>query len=225
MKRLLSVVVSAVLLIAAIFTLTAQRAPAAGPTEVGVALFGQNAFEFTGRVDQNGLNITYCGYLTHIHGLTDTLLFSNPISPSESTARFLYYGTATLTGRTIISNVFHIDAAGTMSVYYSETPAGTLCDTSGAPIVTNTLRYEDITNVYAPYTAMVMDFGELTQLSANSFTLAGQMYQLGRVGLQERITAFGSATRTDPIAPKSFSTLAGNAVVTGMNSFFPIVFR
>src|SRR5258708_20245596 len=64
---------------------------AQGGTEVGAAP-GKVGFEFIGQVDPNALDITAYGYLTHINGLPDAQLFSNPdpTTRSEATARFTF---------------------------------------------------------------------------------------------------------------------------------------
>ena len=46
----------------------------------------QSAFEFLGRSNQEGPNVTHFGYLTHIFGLADELLFASPNMRTEATA-------------------------------------------------------------------------------------------------------------------------------------------
>jgi hypothetical protein len=93
------------------FTPTAIRLLPRSPLEVGSALAGQNAVEYVGRVDQNGGNFVSYGYLTHISGLTSTLLFSDILTTTEATARFTYYATATLTSHYVIANVAVVGSA------------------------------------------------------------------------------------------------------------------
>jgi len=82
--------------------------------------------------------------------------------------------------------------------------------------------------VQGPNLGVATNFSEFTQIGVSPFMLSGQPYQIGRVGVLERLLSTGEGTRTDPIAPKSFTVVAGNAVVTGVpgqQSFMPIVLR
>ena len=108
MKRyMFLIVLAAPLLMATAFYANRNQSSAASPIEVGSALAGQNAVEYVGRVDQDGANFASYGYLTHINGLTDTLLFSGTFPlVNEANARFTFYATATLTSRYVISSVF-----------------------------------------------------------------------------------------------------------------------
>ncbi len=208
-----------------------QSAAAVGPVEVGSAIGGVNAVEFVGRIDQNGANFVSYGYLTHISGLTDTLLFSGTLA-TESNAFFTFHSTATLTSRSVISGVFVVDAVGTTIYYFNPAPGASFSNpasfASGVPIVTATVRSQNITNVQAPNLGIGTNFAEFTQTGVSPFTLSGTPYQLGRVGLLERLFSTGEGTRTDPVTPKSFTVLAGNAVVTGVpgqQGFMPLVIR
>jgi hypothetical protein len=228
-------------LVIALLTLTAfvtsgQQAPAA-TIEVGSAVGGVNAVEYVGRVDQDGSNFVSYGYLTHISGLTDTLLFSGTFPfVSEVDAHFTFYTTATLTSRYILTSttsaIFVIDSIGTSVYYYNPTPGATFTNpvsfAAGIPIVTATVRSQNVLNVQAPNLGVGTNFAEFTQTGASPFTLNGQAYQLGRIGVLERIFSTGEGTRTDPITPKSFTLVAGNAVVTGLpgqQGFLPLIVR
>jgi hypothetical protein len=235
MKRYLIVGVAIVLTSLALtaFVINSQAASAATATEVGSAVGGVNAVEYIGRIDQDGSNFVSYGYLTHISGLTDTLLFSGTIPfVNESNAYFTFYTTATLTARNVISGVFMLDAIGTTVYYYNATPGASYATPdsfkAGLPVMTATVRSQNILNVQAPNLGVATNFSEFTQTGASPFTLNGQPYQIGRVGVLERLFSTGEGTRTDPIAPKSFTVVAGNAVVTGLpgqQSFMPLIVR
>lgn len=233
-RRTYAVLMLLPLMLIVAFLVGIRHAQSAGPIEVGSALGGQNAVEFVGQIDQDGFSFAGYGYLTHISGLTDTLLFSatNPLLADVTNARFTYSATATLTSRHVLSTIFALDSIGTIGYYYHPVPGADFADpasfSTGIPIVTATLRSQNILMVVAPNKGIATNIGEFTQTGAGSFTLDGQVYQLGQVGLRERIWATGDATRTDPITPKSFTFLAGNAVVTGLpgqESFMPIFVR
>jgi hypothetical protein len=220
------------------FVVSGQQAPAA-TIEVGSAVGGANAVEYIGRIDQDGSNFVSYGYLTHISGLTDTLLFSGTIPfVNESNAHFTFYTTATLTARNVItgafngitSSVFMIDAIGTTVYYYNATPSAAFANPdsfkAGVPVMTATVRSQNILNVQAPARGVGTNFAEFTQTGVSPFTLNGQPYQIGRVGILERLFSTGEGTNTDPITPKSFTLVAGNAVVTGVpgqQGFLPLV--
>lgn len=222
------------------FVASGQQAPTAA-IEVGSAIGGVNAVEFVGRIDQDGGNFVSYGYLTHISSLTDTLLFSGTIPfVNESNAHFTFYTTAILTARNVItaafnsitSSVFMIDAVGTTVYYYNATAGASFANPvsfkAGVPVMTATVRSQNILNVQAPARGVGTNFTEFTQTGVSSFTLNGQTYQIGQVGLLERQFGTGEGTNTDPITPKSFTLLAGNAVVTGVpgqQGFLPLVLR
>jgi hypothetical protein len=232
-KRYFFLILLAVPLLTAAAFAAGRTASPAAPIEVGSALGGQNAVEYVGRVDQDGGNFTSYGYLTRISGLTDTLLFSGTFPfVNETNARFTFYTTATLTSRYVISSVFVIDSIGTTVYYYNPSGGAHFGDPTsfgmGQPIVTATVRSQNILNVQAPNLGVSTNVGEFTQTGVDSFVLDGQTYQIGQVGLMERIFSTGEGTRTNAVIPQSFTVLSGNAIVTGLpgqQSFLPIVIR
>jgi len=201
---------------------------AASP-QVGVGTAEQNAFEFIGRVDQDNLDFSGFGYLTYINGIGTAEIYANPLNPSEDTARFTYVATATLTSRAILSDVFVINAVGTMTIYFDETPYGRSFDdaasfASGTPIATTSMRYHDVLLVQSPNKGLASGTMELTQLSASIFNLNGQDYQFGQPNQFYRLTSIGNATRTNTDPPVSFVLLAGNARTTSDRMvFLPLV--
>jgi len=243
MKRYLMVGVTfaIALLVLAAIVLSNQIVSAATATEVGSAIGGVNAVEYIGRIDQDGSSFVSYGYLTHLSSLTDTLLFSGTLPfVNESNAHFTFYTTATLTARNVItgafnsitSSIFLIDAVGTTVYYYNATPGAAFADPdsfkAGVPVMTATVRSQNILNVQAPSRGIGTNFSEFTQTGVNPFMLNGQPYQIGRVGLLERLFSTGEGTNIDPLTPKSITLVAGNAVVTGVpgqQGFLPLVMR
>ena len=126
-----------------------------------------------------------------------------------SNARFTFSATATLTSRHVLSTIFALDSIGTIVYYYHPDSGADFADpasfAAGTPIVTATIRAQNILSVQGPNKGIATNIGEFTQTGAASFTLDGQVYQLGRTGLLERSWATGEGTRTDPITPKSFT--------------------
>ena len=130
------------------------RTEAASP-QVAIGTTEQNAFEFIGRIDQNDLDFSGFGYLTYIKGFSNADIYSDSLYPSEDTARFTYVATATLTSRAILTDVFVINAEGTLTIYFTETPYDRSFDSaasfaSGTPIATTSMRYHDILLVQSP---------------------------------------------------------------------------
>lgn len=199
--------------------------------QVGIGAADQNAFEFIGRVDQNNLDFSGFGYLTYVKGISNTGIYSNPLNPSEDTARFTYVATATLTSRAILTEVFVIDAVGSMTFYYTETPPDRSFDNAasfanGTPIATTSLHYHDILLVQSPNKGIASGINEVTQLSASTFNLNGQNYQFGQPGQFYRLTSIGNGTRTNANPPVSFVLLAGNATTTSSQSvFLPLMYH
>jgi hypothetical protein len=233
-RMLVLLLVTSVLVALAVSVFSLQQVTAA-PANIEVGTVpGVIASEFVGRVDQNGVNFVAYGYLTHLSGLTGTLLFSstNPQAYGESTARITYYATTTLTARSVISGVSGIDSLGQTTYYFNAVPAATFGNPnsfkSGVPIFTATARYQDVLNLQAPNLGIATGAGDLTETGNAPFTLNAQTYQLGRVGMLQRVSTTGEGTRTDPVTPKSFVVQAGYTVLTalpGSQSFVPLIFR
>lgn len=229
--RLLSLIVLTALAGLLLFTNWSLKNIKAASPQVGTGTTEQNSFEFIGRVDQNDLNFSGFGYLTYIRDLNNAEIYSNPIYASEDTARFTYVATATLTSRAILTDVFVINAAGTMTFYFDETPSDRSFDdaasfTSGIPIATTTMRYQDILLVQDANKGLASGVNELTQLTASTFNLGGQDYQFGQPGQTYRLTSIGNGTRTNVDPPISFVLLAGNAVSNSFQQIFlPLIYR
>jgi hypothetical protein len=231
-RRHLSLIVLVVLCTALVLIvgLLPLRSAKAAPLQVGIGTAGQNAFEFIGRVDQNGLDFTGFGYLTYIRDLDNTEIYTDSLSPSEDTARFTYVATATLTSRAILTDVFVINSQGTITFYFTESPPDRSFDdsasfASGTPIATASMRYQDILLVRGFNEGIATGVSELIQLNAPAFTLNSQSYQFGQSNLLYRLSTIGNGTRTNVDPPISSVLLAGNAVTSGQESFLPIIYR
>jgi hypothetical protein len=197
----------------------AARGAAAASPPVGLPHAGQTAYEFVGRIDQDGDNFSSYGYLTYINGLDPAQLFSGP-THSEANAHFTYYATASLTSRSVISNVFVLNGtAPLITIYYNSYPSANFSNPAsfavGVPIATYQGRYQDVLNVQGPGAGIASNVGELRQLSVTPFTIGANSYQLGEVGLEQREWFTGEGTLTNPAIPRSFIVGAGNVVVTG----------
>jgi hypothetical protein len=207
------------IVLAAGLLLFSGQTRAAAAQEVGVAPNGANALELIGKIDQNGAAFNSYGYLTYISGIPDDQMFSDPTNHSEATAHFTFSSTATLTGRSVLETIFVLNAAGSTTIYYNETPKGDFNDPTtcagGTAIAVSSERFQNVINVQAPDTAIDTTISQFTETSATPFTLNGSDYQLGHVNLMLRLTYTGEGKRADKVLPKSTIIFAGNGVVGG----------
>jgi hypothetical protein len=188
------------------------------PTPAVVAATGQTAFEFIGQLDQVGPSFSFYGYLTYVKGIPSSQLFSNPAAPGEATALFTFHATATLTGRSILKNLFVVTAAGRIDFYRRASPGATFTDPTsfraGSRLARASVRYQSILNVQTPDNGLATGAGELAFGSAQTFTLGNKRYRFGLPGLRVRVFATGQGTRFEPTLPRASLALAGNAVAT-----------
>ena len=183
---------------------------------IGDAPEGQTAFEFLGRSDQNVTLVTHYGYLTHVFGLTDDLLFSSPTVRTEATALFTFAAATTWDSRHEYGNIITTSAPGEMSIYLRDTPGANFANPAsfaiGAVIATYSVRYFNVLNVQAPNQGVIATTVELTQRKTKPLAQGHQRCQFGRVGLRARISANGEGTRT-VVAPVQAVFLVGGTVV------------
>ena len=191
-------------------------------TEVGVAPEGGIAWEAIGRIDQNGVNFTAFGYLTYVAGLEEAQLHlpgGSPIARSEATARFTFFGNATLTARSVLENLFVVNAEGEQTFYVSEL-AGARFDRpesffSGVPIATVDSRFQNTINTQAPDLGISTGYAEQVQTAAEPFSLDGISLQFGQTGARTRFHLTGQGTRTDAVLPASRVVFSAVAIVVG----------
>jgi hypothetical protein len=207
-----------------------QESIAVAQAQTGIGPEGATAFEYIGRIDQEGFTFRAYGYLTYIRGLDHDQLFtgSDPANASESDARFTMVADAILTSRSILTEVFNINSTGVITIYFTETPPARTFDdpasfAAGTPIATTTVRYQDILLVQAPNRGLAIGTAELSQQSSTPFILGGESYNFGRPGLPYRFYSIGNATRTDAELPRSFVLAAGHATTGGQQTFFPFI--
>ncbi|MFN8379550.1 MAG: hypothetical protein U0452_12860 [Anaerolineae bacterium] len=206
----------AALMAAILFLTPVSTVRANDPQEVGVAPDGANALEFIGKIDQSGLLFQGYGYVTYIAGIPEDQMFTDPINHSEATARFTWASQANLTARSIVDNIFMLNAAGSTTIYFNETPAGDFADpasfASGTPIAVSSERWQNIVNVQAPDTAIATGGSQFTETSMTPFTLDNVEYQFGHVNLLLRFSYTGEGHRSDRVLPSSNFVIAGNAI-------------
>lgn len=217
--------IRAILILACVvfFSASGVAAQDPDPQEVGVAPPGQNVIEITGQIDQSLFTLTSYGYVTHIAGIPDELLFAEGTSPlmrDASNARFTFWGQGQSTGRSVHENIFASSVDSSLEFYYSETPVGASFDdpdsfAAGTNIANLSARLYSVLNVQEPDIGVLMVVSDATQDTAVSFTLEDQEYTLGHEGLLHRFTLFGQGFRasTDPLAAQYF--FGGYGVLVG----------
>jgi hypothetical protein len=202
---------------AAVAVATASRA--AGPLTVGRPPIGQTALEFVGRVHQEGASFTQYGYLTHIAGIPDAMLFSDPNLRDEGHARFTYYAKTALTARSVLDTLFALTTAGDTRFFFQASPSRQPTDAAafakGVRIGTYAGRIHDVVNVQSPNNGIATATESLTEKQSGVFTLGGRQYRFGGVGLRERLSATGEGKRSSTSPLVSDLIFAGDVVVTG----------
>lgn len=220
-KRFVGFTLLALLLVTFSFV-TGGSPVKAAPQEVGTAPGGQTALEYVGKVDQDDRAFVAYGYLTYINGVPENLLFTDPNNHSEATARFTYSATASMTGRSIIENIFAVNATGTLTIYFNQTPKGDFKDpktfTSGVPIASYDIRAHSIINVTAPNTGINTAIIEASQKDASAFKLENVEYVFGHPKLLHRYSHTGFGKRSNVEPPRAVIVIAGYAVVAGTGS-------
>ncbi len=190
------------------------------PTLVGAATSGQNSVEIIGKITQQGFDVVFAGYATHIDGVPDERLFAEGTSPfarGEATALFTFQGIGAATIRSVLDNLTTTAANVSITWYFNETPLGASFEdlttfAGGAAIASHDARFQNIINVQEPNVGVFMMYGTVEQLSAEPFTLAGQVYQFGQAGWVGRSENFGQGTRAsaDPLAAQY--VIVGNII-------------
>ena len=180
---------------------------------------GTDKYQYAGRIDQDGLEFTGYGYIYDLQGLAPTALFSGPYNPSEATAYFTYYATASLTSRAVVTDavrgIFALDSVGEITFYYQSSPSADFGNpesfANGTPIATATIGFQDILSVQEPNRGLSIGNGQFSTWTSEPFTFGAETLRFGHPGTVYQISTFGDALRTDPTIPQSSVLLAGNA--------------
>jgi len=175
---------------------------------------GASGIELVGQISQLGEALTACGYLTLINGLSAERLYFPGVVRSEATARFTFYGTATVASIQTLDTLIVAIANGHVDFFLRDV-AGATFDlpasfAQGQRIAGDDAALQNVLNVTAPGIGVTTVFGDLRRTAADAFHLDGTRYQLGRMGLRSRLTAPGKSRRIEPVAPTSVQFVAGN---------------
>lgn len=197
--------------------LLAIALPAAAQTPPAVP--DHHAFEFVGKVAQNGTVFTVSGYVTHIKGADDSVLFTGTgaAEQTEATARLTFAGTLQTIEAAAVGKQLHaLAVAGTLTFYAHDQGGADFSANSGfdtgSTVATAAVRVQDVISVYAPQQGLASGAGDLAWQSSSPFSLAGQQLQLGTGGTSLRISFSGVGTLTQPTPPVATIDIAGYGV-------------
>ena len=208
-----------------------QLAPAAEGGDLGDDRPSPSSLEFVGRAEQVGPSVTEFGYITHIAGIDDGALFSepNPAARNETTARLSFFASTTIAQRftvlpsPAVPSVIDVDSSGTLTFYFTETPPARSFATpasfaSGVAVASHTVRLQDVIAALVgvdPSRGVVDGSGELCQQSATPFRLGGEVRRLGRRGLLQSFASHGWTVLSSPSPPQSFTHFGGHTALLG----------
>jgi hypothetical protein len=192
-----------------------DAASAAGSHRIGEPTDGTAAAEVVGHLDQVGDAITGYGYVTRIHGLSQSDLFRGP-DATEATARFTFFSNVQVNARFIRGTLVSVDGVGTLTFFVDPNGADfsnpeTFSD--GTAIARFAAHFHNLLTVIAPDQGISTIEGELTQRHAHTFSLAGRHTRFGHRGLRLHLSVSGPSKRTAPSPPTAFFDVAGDLTV------------
>jgi hypothetical protein len=202
-------------------------AAAAGVTVPGVAGAGttrpigrtreaRNNFEVIGTIVQEGLTLTGFGWLTHVAGLRDDDLFTDPDNRSASTARLRWHSVVQVAARDFLPNLFSATGNWSLRIFFDADggaqPGDEATFTAGRRIARYAVRFHTVLTITGPDQAATQLTGELTQREARVARIGGGDRRLGRRGLRQRLVASGPGARSEPNIPRATFHVAGGVV-------------
>ena len=192
----------------------AQADAGTGGQAVSLGERGTTTVEFRGRVTQSGDSFISYGYLIRASNAGDNALFSDPATPSDTTALLTAYATGDLLARVTDMSVHSLDIVGTMTVYQRSQPGASFNDPSsfqvGTAVASYDMTLQDVLTVFVPGQGLPTLTGDMVQTATATLSgpLAGQKF--GRPGARLRFFATGLGTLTDAAKPNSQLEIAGN---------------
>lgn len=187
---------------------------------IGVNTRGATAFEFVGKIEQRGLEFSLLGYVTHIARLSSGSLFvgDDPFARSEADARVTLVATASGTARSILENLFVVNASGAAQFFLID--GGASFDdpasfSTGIEIASASIRMQDVINVQAPQQGIATGVGDLTLETTSPFDLADASHVLGGSGERYRLSFTGQGLLRNPETLEATVLVAGYATYLG----------
>jgi len=182
---------------------------------VGMSEKDTTAVEYIGVIQQDGADFLAVGYLTHVNGLDQADLFTDPAAPDASTARFTFSGSAGLASRANVGTVTELVVVGTLTIYFNEYGGASFDDaysfSSGLEIAAFDTRFHNVLSVIAPNEGVSTATADLVQNTANQFDLDGRPFRFGHPQLEQRLTLSGRATRSQADPPVSVTEFAATS--------------
>ena len=190
----------------------AEGAGARGPLGVHGAA---NGMELIAQINQVGPALTACGYLTLVDGLSLEQIYFPHAARTVATARFTFYGTATVASIQTLDTLIVAIANGQVEFFLRDAPGASfdvpLSFAQGQRLAADEVALQNVLNVTAPATGVTTVFGDLRRTAVHAFHLDGTRYQLGHIGLRSRLVAPGKSRRIEPpVPPTSVQFVAGN---------------
>jgi hypothetical protein len=179
----------------------ARQEDDAAPIEVGAGPIREQSLGFVGRNVYSGDSVELFGYLTRVIGLERDLLFTAADAaarPALETARFTYAGSVVIASRNDRADVTTTSGDGVLRIYLQENDAaGATWDdprsfAGGEPVAEYSFRLLDTLQRQAPDVGVLVGDGQLNQETAAEFSLDGQPYRFGAVGIAQRLRYVGS---------------------------------
>ena len=169
-----------------------------------------HAFEFVAHGDQTGDSATTYGYLSRVNGIDSALLFATTAATqtrSEVNAKLTVVSKLTFTDRFVNGNMIVGVQDETMTIYFTDAPtardfAKPDTFTQGTVVATFHDGVQTVLNVQTPLSVtgpgrgIVLANTQGSQDSGTVFTLSGERYVLGQIGMPIRMVATGQGTLT-----------------------------
>ncbi len=184
---------------------------------IGVAAEPEEAVAVIGTIVQEGVHMTGYGWVTHVTGIDDDALFTDPGARGAGTARLTWTADARVTARDTLPEVFSAAATGRLSIHYNARGGadGDKPETfsAGRRVAEYDAHFRNVLTVTSPDRAVTEITADLHQRSSARFRIAGRERRLGRTGLEQRMTASGRGIRLEPTIPRATFNVAGSLVI------------
>ena len=191
---------------------------AQAPRQLAVTPTGQVAMEVVGQSLQDGDSLVSVGYVTHVAGVSDAQLFSDPAIRDEKHARLVFTDQLTVASRSVLQTLFILTFRGATTLRWQLTPSSDFANpasfSTGRTVGGFATRVHDVVNVLAPNSGIATAVEQLSQTRAGLIPLPGRPGRFGRVGVHLRLESTGIASRSSVNPVRSATAFSGVAVST-----------
>lgn len=197
---------------------TGAAGAAPTPRQLAAPPTGRVAMEVVGLSVQDGDALLSVGYVTHVDGVTDATLFSDPATRDEKHAHLVFVDQSSVASRSVLGTLFVLTFRGTTTLHWQTTPSSDFANppsfAAGRTVGAFRTRVHDVVNAVAPNSGIATAVEQLVQTRAGIVPLPGRPGRFGRVGERMRLDSTGAATRTSIDPVRSTTAFAGVAVTT-----------